>query len=77
MKHLWAAAAVLALAAIPALAETEMTFERTLTVSGHVELDVATGSGSIHLTQGPAGSVHVFGRVRISNGGMLFSAPNN
>lgn len=69
MRFLWAAAAVLALAAIPALAETEMTFERTLTVSGHVELDVATGSGSIHLTQGTGGQVHIVGRVRSSWGG--------
>ena len=69
MKYLWAAAAVLALAAIPALAETEATFERTLTVSGHVELDVATGSGSIHLTRGTGNQVHIVGRVRSSWGG--------
>jgi hypothetical protein len=69
MRYLWAAAAVLALAAIPALAETEMTFERTLAVSGHVELDVATGAGSIHLTRGTSNQVHVFGRVRSNWGG--------
>jgi DUF4097 and DUF4098 domain-containing protein YvlB len=69
MKYLWAAAAVLVLAAIPALAETEMTFERTLAVSGHVELDVATGAGSIHLTRGASNQVHVFGRVKSNWGG--------
>ena len=51
LPHLLLATAALALAAVPALA-TEATFERTLTVSGHVELTVGTGSGSIHVTQG-------------------------
>lgn len=69
MKYIWtAAAAVLALAAIPVLAETQATFERTLTVSGHAELDIATGSGSIHLERGTDNQVHIFGRVRSSWG---------
>ncbi len=51
------------MAAIPALA-TEATFERTLTVKGHVELDVATGSGSIHLISGEGNQVHIFATVR-------------
>jgi DUF4097 and DUF4098 domain-containing protein YvlB len=63
MKHLWIAAAALAVAALPALA-TEATFERTLTVSGRVELNVNTGSGNIHLTQGSGNQVHIFGRVK-------------
>jgi hypothetical protein len=53
----------LALAAAPALA-TEATFERTLTVSGHVELAVGTGSGNIHLTRGSGNQIHIFGRVK-------------
>ena len=58
------ATGMLALAiAIPARA-TEATFVRDLTVTGQVELNVATGSGSIHLTQGPVGHLHIFGRVR-------------
>jgi hypothetical protein len=58
-----------ALALAPALGRaTEQTFERDLTVSGRVDLSVATGSGSIHLTSGPAGRVHIFGRVRSSWG---------
>lgn len=69
MRILWTAAAALALAAIPALAETEMTFDRTLTVSGHVELDVATGAGSIHLTRGTGNQIHIFGKVRSGWGG--------
>ena len=47
----------------------EATFVRDLTVSGRVDLTVATGSGSIHLTAGPAGHVHIFGRVKSGWGG--------
>jgi hypothetical protein len=68
MKHLFLATAALALAAVPALA-TEATFERTLTVNGRVELSVATGSGSIHITRGSGNRVHVFGRVKSGWGG--------
>ncbi|MGD0901918.1 MAG: DUF4097 family beta strand repeat-containing protein [Terracidiphilus sp.] len=68
MKHLFLAAAALALAAIPALA-SEATFERNLTVNGRVELSVATGSGNIHLTHGSGSQVHIFGRVKSNWGG--------
>jgi hypothetical protein len=57
--------ALLALATtvvVPARA-TEATFERDLTVSGRVDLAINNGSGFIHLTNGPAGHVHVFARV--------------
>jgi len=67
MKHLWMAAAALAMAALPALA-AEATFERTLSVNGQVELTVNTGSGHIHLTKGSGNQVHVFGRVKSSWG---------
>jgi DUF4097 and DUF4098 domain-containing protein YvlB len=63
MRRFWIAAAVLALAAVPALA-TEATFERTLTVSGRVELSVSTGSGTIHITRGSGNQVHIYGRVK-------------
>lgn len=72
LRHLLAGTAALiafsVLAAAPARA-SEATFERDLTVSGRVDLSVTTGSGSIHLTAGPAGRVHVFGRVKSSWGG--------
>jgi len=68
IKHLFAATAALALAAVPALA-SEATFDRTLTVNGRVELSVATGSGNIHLTHGSGSQVHIFGRVRSGWGG--------
>jgi hypothetical protein len=68
MKHLLIATAALALAAVPALA-AEANFERNLTVTGRVELSVATGSGNIHLTQGSGNRIHIFGRVKSSWGG--------
>ena len=57
-----------AFAASPARAE-EATFTRDLTVTGRVDLTVATGSGSIHLTSGPSGRVQIFGRVKSNWGG--------
>ena len=68
MKHFALAAAILAIAAIPALA-SEATFERNLTVNGHVELTVSTGSGHIHITKGSGDRVHIFGRVKSNWGG--------
>jgi DUF4097 and DUF4098 domain-containing protein YvlB len=46
----------------------EATFARDLTVNGRVDLTVQTGSGSIHLTPGASGHVHIVGRVRSSWG---------
>jgi len=63
-----ALAAALALATLPSLA-AEATFTRTLTVSGAIELTVSTGAGSIHLSQGPAGRIQIFGRVHSFWGG--------
>jgi hypothetical protein len=63
MKRFALAAAILALAAVPALAN-EATFERNLTVNGHVELAVSTGSGHIHITHGTANRVHIVGKVK-------------
>lgn len=60
--------ALTAFAIIPAHA-TEATFTRDLNVTGQPDLKVSTGSGSIHLTVGPAGHIHVFGRVKSSWGG--------
>jgi DUF4097 and DUF4098 domain-containing protein YvlB len=67
MKILLVTTALLALASVPALA-SEQTFDRTLSVSGHVELNVATGSGNIHITRGSGSQVHIFGRVKSSWG---------
>jgi hypothetical protein len=62
------AAAVLALAALPALA-SEATFDRTLTVNGRVELAVGTGSGNIHITQGSGSQIKIHGTVKSNWGG--------
>jgi DUF4097 and DUF4098 domain-containing protein YvlB len=76
MKHLYIAVAALALAAIPALA-TEATFDRTLTVSGRVELSVNTGSGNIHITRGSDNRIHVFGKVKSGWGNSGWGSSNN
>jgi hypothetical protein len=69
MKKLWIAAlATAALAALPALG-AEATFERTLSVSGRVELSVSTGSGNIHITHGVGNQVHIWGKVKSGWGG--------
>jgi hypothetical protein len=69
MKHFFVIPALFAafavLAASPARA-SETTFERDLTVTGRVDLTVATGSGSIHLTRSAPGRVHIYGRVKSS-----------
>jgi DUF4097 and DUF4098 domain-containing protein YvlB len=65
MRKLWIAAAALAMAALPALA-AEATFERTLSVSGRVELSVSTGSGNIHITRGTGNQVHIWGKVKLT-----------
>ncbi len=52
-----------ALVATPALA-TEATFERNLTLNGKVDLTIATGAGSIHITPGSGNQIHIFGRVK-------------
>ena len=70
MKGLFVAMVVLGVAALgvrPALS-AEASFERNLKVSGKPELTVSTGSGSIHITHGSGGQIHVIGRVRSSWG---------
>ena len=63
------AAAILALALTPAaLFAAEGTFDKTLHVSGAATLKISTGSGYIHITPGPDGSVHIIGHVHSSNG---------
>jgi DUF4097 and DUF4098 domain-containing protein YvlB len=67
MKHLSAAATALILAtALPSFA-AEATFERNLSVSGHAELTVNTGSGNIHITRGSDTQIHIFGKVHSNN----------
>src|SRR5881227_3318775 len=49
-----------------AYAEAEGHFDRTLKVSGHVDLDIQSGSGNITVHQGDTNSVVVRGQVKAS-----------
>jgi hypothetical protein len=62
-SRLAAVVATLALCAVPGLAEVHGQFERTLSVSGHVGLQVETGSGSIEVHRGGSNQIHVVGRI--------------
>lgn len=61
------AALVLALAPVAALA-ADGKFERTLTVTGAVDLHVVSGSGSITVRRGAAGAVVVRGEITANRG---------
>lgn len=50
-----------------ALAETQGSFERTLKVSGAVDLEIETGSGSVNVRTGGSNTVHVSGTIKASN----------
>jgi DUF4097 and DUF4098 domain-containing protein YvlB len=52
------------LSSLPLLASEEATFDRTLRVTGPVDLEVVTGSGNITLRSGAAGSLTVHGTVK-------------
>ena len=58
-------ALAIAVAILPAIAiEPHTSFDRTLTVTGPVELDAATHAGAIAVRAGGAGSVRIHGVVR-------------
>ena len=48
----------------------EGRFERTLSVSGNVDLDVVTDAGGIVVTPGPAGSIQIRGILKAQRGWM-------
>jgi DUF4097 and DUF4098 domain-containing protein YvlB len=50
-----------------ALAAAEGTFQRTLKVSGPVNLDIETGSGNIQVKTGSSAQVEITGHIRASN----------
>lgn len=49
---------------VDARASAEGAFDRTLAVSGPVELDIRSGSGSVQIDTGPADAVRVVARIR-------------
>ena len=59
--------ATIALACLPALAAPTGHFDRTLKVSGQVDLDVMTGSGNITVHTGNNDSVVVSAKIHASN----------
>lgn len=59
--------------AVPLLAREQATFDRTLKVSGAVDLEVTTGSGNITVRSGAAGTITVHGTVTASDFDSLFS----
>jgi len=61
------AATLVAGTSMPALASAEGSFQRTLQVSGPVNLDVSTGSGNIRVRPGGSAQVEVIGRIKVTN----------
>jgi DUF4097 and DUF4098 domain-containing protein YvlB len=67
MKSLKLAILVLmfsAIATLPLRAAETGTFDKTLSVSAPVDLEVTSGSGNIKIHTGGSGSVHVFATIR-------------
>ena len=60
---------LLCLIALPVLAAQEGSFDRTLKVTGPVDLEVTTGSGTIDIARGAAGQVSIHAIIRASDRG--------
>jgi hypothetical protein len=58
---------VACLQTLPASASAEGSFQRTLQVTGPVNLDLMTGSGSVSVRTGAAGQVQITGHVKVSS----------
>src|SRR6266849_6381834 len=56
----WASSALL-------FAAAEGNFDRTLKVTGAVDMDLSTGSGRVTVKTGPAGTVTIHGNVRAND----------
>ena len=77
MKFLALGICVSVLAVLPLNAATTGHFERTLQVSGTVELEVTSGSGNINVHQGGAGTVSITAKIHSNNGtSWLFGSGN-
>lgn len=62
-----ALAALLCAPAVPAVASAEGSFQRTLMVTGPVNLDVSTGAGNIQVRTGGANQVEVTGHIKVAD----------
>ena len=61
------ACCILAITTVPAQATSEGFFDRTLKVTGNVNLDVSTGSGNIKVSTGSSDEVRITGRIRVTD----------
>jgi len=52
---------------LPAAASSEGSFQRTLPVTGPVNLDLTTGSGSVNVRTGSSSEVQVTGHIKATN----------
>lgn len=73
MKSFVPALAALILCAGVLFADEQGSFEKTLTVTGPVDLDVVTDSGGITVLPGPAGSVRVHAILKAQHGWFDFN----
>jgi hypothetical protein len=55
------------LQALPAAASAEGSFQRTLTVTGPANIDLSTGSGSVHVRTGGSGQVEINAHIKLTN----------
>ena len=75
---LFAAALALSVAATPThafAADSEATFDKTLSVGASPTVALSTGSGYIHVTPGTDKQFHIIGHVH-SHPGWLFTSAN-
>ena len=69
-SSIWAGVAILGLVCLrplPAAASSEGSFQRTLAVTGPVNLDLTTGSGSVNVHTGNSSQVEVTGHIKVTN----------
>lgn len=66
-------AATLGLLGCGVAASDRGTFDRTLTVTGPVRLELSNGSGAVQISGGQSGQVKIHAEVRV--GGFLFGSP--
>ena len=68
------AAAALLLAGCGAGGESKGSFDRTLTVSGPIKLDLSNASGTVRITGSSDNKVHIHGDIQ--SHGMFFNDPD-
>jgi len=61
------AALLVCVQAVPAAASAEGSIQRTLTVTGPANIDLTTGSGSVHVRTGGSGQVEISAHIKVTN----------